>query len=100
MADILLRLLGPFFTKAIGTNFDYFFENFPRGGVGFVYLGGIIFFVETLVVLVWQVEVNSIVVVFLQEFFTLDTLGFGLTWEFAIMVDAGATVILVHGVVS
>ena len=40
----------------------------------------------------WQLEVNSIVVVFLQEFFTLDILGFGLTWAFAGMVAAGATI--------
>ena len=44
MAGILLRLLGPFFTKAAGTNslnavatnFDHFFENFPHGRVDFV----------------------------------------------------------------
>ena len=43
---------------------------------------------ESLVISAWQLEVNSIVVVFLQDFFTLDILGFGLTWEFAGMVDA------------
>ena len=47
---------------------------------------------ETLAISAWQLEVNSIVVVFLQEFFTLDILGFGLTWEFAGMVATGATV--------
>ena len=47
---------------------------------------------ETLVILAWQLEVNSIVVVFVQEFFTLDILGFGLTWEFVGMVAAGATI--------
>ena len=47
---------------------------------------------ETLAILTWQLEVNSIVVVFLQEFFTLDILGFGLTWEFAGMVTAGVTI--------
>ena len=44
MVGIILRLLGPFFTKAIGTNslkavgtnFDHFSENFPRGRVDFV----------------------------------------------------------------
>ena len=41
---------------------------------------------------VMALEVNSIVVVFLQEFFTLDILGFGLTWEFVCMVATGATV--------
>ena len=43
---------------------------------------------ETLVISAWKLEVNSIVVVFLQEFFTLDILGFVLTWEFAGMVVA------------
>ena len=47
---------------------------------------------ETLVISAWQLDVNSIVVVFLQEFFTLDILGFGLTWEFAGMVVVGAMV--------
>ena len=47
---------------------------------------------ETLVILAWQLKVNSIVVVFLQEFFTLDILGFGLTWEFAGIVVVGTTV--------
>ena len=47
---------------------------------------------ETLAISAWQLEVNSIVVVFLQEFFTLDILGFGLTWEFVGMVAVGATV--------
>ena len=47
---------------------------------------------ETLVILAWQLEVNSIVVVFLQDFFTLDILGFGLTWEFTGMVASGVTV--------
>ena len=42
----------------------------------------------TLVISAWKLEVNSIVVVFLQEFFTLDILGFSLTWEFACMVSA------------
>ena len=97
MVGILLRLLGPFFTKVpgtnslkvVGTNFDHFSENFPHGRVYFVYLGGLIVFcMETLVILAWKLEVNSIVVVFLQEFFTLDILGFGLTWEFAGMVAA------------
>ena len=56
-------------------------------------MGGLIlFFMETLAISAWQLEVNSIVVVFLQEFFTLDILGFGLTWEFAGMVAAGATI--------
>ena len=44
MASILLRLLGPFFTKVVGTNslkvvgtnFDHFSENFPHGRVDFV----------------------------------------------------------------
>ena len=47
---------------------------------------------ETLVISTWQLEVNSIVVVFLQDFFTLNILGFGLTWEFAGMVVVGAMV--------
>ena len=42
----------------------------------------------TLVISAWQLKVNSVVVVFLQEFFTLDILGFGLTWAFAGMVAA------------
>ena len=46
---------------------------------------------ETLAILAWKLEVNSIVVVFLQDFFSLDILGFGITWEFAGMVAAGAT---------
>ena len=46
---------------------------------------------ETLVISTWQLEVNSIVV-FLQEFFTLDILGFGITWAFAGMVVGGAMV--------
>ena len=93
MAGILLRLLGPFFTKVVGINFDHFSEKFPHGRVDFVYLGGlIVFFMATLVISTWQLEVNSIVVVFLQEFFNLDILGFGLTLEFAGMVVAGAMV--------
>ena len=44
MVGILLRLLGPFLTKAAGTNslkatgtnFDHFFENIPHGRVDFV----------------------------------------------------------------
>ena len=57
MAGIPLRLSGPFFTKAsgtnslkaAGTNFDHFSENFPHGRVDFVWLGGIVvFFMETL----------------------------------------------------
>ena len=56
-------------------------------------MGGLIVFcMETLVISAWQLEVNSIVVVFLQEFFTLDILGFGLTWAFVGMVAAGATI--------
>ena len=47
---------------------------------------------ETLVISAWKLEVNSIVVVFLQEFFMLDILGFGLTWAFASMVSAGEMV--------
>ena len=47
---------------------------------------------ETLVIPAWQLEVNYIVVVFLQEFFTFDILGFGLNWEFVGMVAAGAMV--------
>ena len=47
---------------------------------------------ETLAFLTWQLKVNSIVVVFIQEFFTFDILGFGITWEFTGMVAAGATV--------
>ena len=47
---------------------------------------------ETLVISAWQLEVNSIVVVFLQEFFTLDILGFGITWAFAGMVAIGVMV--------
>ena len=39
-----------------------------------------------------KTKVKSIVVVFLQYFLTLDILGFGLTWEFACMVVAGAMV--------
>ena len=79
--------------KAVGTNFDHFSDNFLHGRVDFVQLGGLIVFcMETLAILAWKLEVNSIVVVFLQEFFTLDILGFGLTWEFAGMVVDGATV--------
>ena len=47
---------------------------------------------EALVISAWQLEVNSIVVVFLQEFFTLNILRFGLTWEFAGMVSNGVAV--------
>ena len=48
---------------------------------------------ETLVISAWQLEVNSIVVFFLQEFFTLDIiLGFGLTLAFAGMVDTGVMI--------
>ena len=47
---------------------------------------------EALVISAWQLEVNSIVVVFLQEFFTLDILGLGLTWAFVGMFAAGVTV--------
>ena len=47
---------------------------------------------ETLVISAWRLKVNSIVVVFLQEFFTLDILGFGLTWAFAGIIIVGATV--------
>ena len=47
---------------------------------------------ETLVISAWKLKVNSIVVVFLQDFFTLDILGFGLNWAFAGMVAAGAMV--------
>ena len=47
---------------------------------------------EALVISAWNLDVNSIVVFFLQDFFTLDILGFGLTWEFASMVAAGATI--------
>ena len=44
MAGILLRLLGPFLTKVVGTNslkaagtnFDYFSKTFPHGRVDFV----------------------------------------------------------------
>ena len=46
----------------------------------------------TLVISAWQLKVNSIVVVFFKSFFTLDILGFGLTWAFAGMVAAGAMV--------
>ena len=56
-------------------------------------MGGLIVFcMVTLVISAWQLEVNSIVVFFLQEFFTLDILGYALTWEFTGMVAAGATV--------
>ena len=54
--------------------------------------GFIVFCMTTLVISAWQLKVNSIVVVFLQEFFTLDILGFGLTWEFVGMVVAIAMV--------
>ena len=47
---------------------------------------------ETLVISAWQLEVNSIVVVFLQEFFSLDILRFGLSWAFVGMVAAGVMV--------
>ena len=47
---------------------------------------------ETFVIPAWQLEVNSVVVVFLQEFFTLDILGFCLTWAFAGMVAARETI--------
>ena len=47
---------------------------------------------ETLVILEWQLQVNSIIVVLIQEFLTLDILGFGIIWEFAGMVATGATV--------
>ena len=44
MVGILLRMLGPIFTKAAGTNslkaagnnFDHSSENFPHGRVDFV----------------------------------------------------------------
>ena len=50
-------------------------------------MGGIIvFFTKTLVISAWQLEIKFIVVFFLQEFFTLDILGFGITWEFTGMV--------------
>ena len=56
-------------------------------------MGGLIVFcMETLLISAWKLKVNSIVVVFLQEFFTLDILGFGLTWAFAGMVASGAMV--------
>ena len=56
-------------------------------------MGGLIVFrMETLEILAWQLEVNSIVVVFLQDFFSLDILGFGLTWEFVGMGATGAKV--------
>ena len=56
-------------------------------------MGGLIVFcMANLVISAWKLEVNSIVVVFLLEFFTLDILGFGLTWAFTRMVAAGATV--------
>ena len=56
-------------------------------------MGGLIVFcMAILVISAWQLEVNSIVVVFLQEFFTLDILGLGLTWAFAGMVVARAKV--------
>ena len=56
-------------------------------------MGGLIIFcMATLAILAWKLEVNYIVVVFLQEFFTLDILGFGLTWAFVGMVAVGATV--------
>ena len=56
-------------------------------------MGGLIVFcMETLVISVWQLKVNYIVVVFLHEFFTLDILGFGLTWAFVAMVAARVTV--------
>jgi len=73
--------------------------------------GLIVFCIATLVISAWQLEVNS-VVVFLQEFFTLDILGFaliwafagmvgfGLIWAFADMVAAGARVHSCSGVVS
>ena len=46
----------------------------------------------SLVISAWKLEVNSIFLVFLQEFFTLDILGFGITSEFAGMVAVGAMV--------
>ena len=59
----------------------------------FVKLGGLIVFcMETLVISAWKLQVNSIVVFFLKKFFTLDILGFGLTWAFAGMAAAGVTV--------
>ena len=78
---------------AAGTNFDHSSKHFPHGRVEFVYLSSLIFFyMETLVILTWKLKVNSIVVAFLQEFFTLDIIGFGLTWPFAGMVAVGAMV--------
>ena len=47
----------------------------------------------TLVILAWQLEVNSIVVIFLQEFFTMDILWFGLTYAFVGMV---VVAVMVH----
>ena len=87
--------------KAVGTNFDHFFETFPHGRVDFVWLGGLtIFCMETLIISAWKLEVNSIVVVFLQEFFTLDILGFGLLGNLQVWLLLERWFILVHGVVS
>ena len=56
-------------------------------------MGGLTgFYMKTLAISAWKLEVISIVVVFLQEFFTLDILRFGLTRAFAGMVVAGVTV--------
>ena len=80
MGPILTKVVGSNSLNNVGTNFDQSSENFPHGRVEFVYLSClIVFYMETLVISAWQLEVNSIVVVFLQEFFTLDILGFGLT---------------------
>ena len=58
-------------------------------------MGGLIVFgMEALVISAWQLEVNSIVVVFFKSFFfILDIIvGFGLIWAFAGMVVTGARV--------
>ena len=47
---------------------------------------------ETLVISAWKLKLNSIVVVFLQEYFTLDILGFGRTWAFEGMAASRVTI--------
>ena len=46
-----LKATGTDSLKASGTNFDHFSENFPHGRVYFVYLGGLIVFCMTTLVI-------------------------------------------------
>ena len=87
MAGILLRLVGPFLTKAArtnslkdaGTNLDHFSKNFPHGRVYFVYLGGLIVFrMETLVISAWQLEVTLYCCSFSSRVFNL---GYFTVWS-------------------